>query len=90
MVVFILVYNYGFIWVMSSYYFENIDVGFLYNGDYFVKDVIINVDGFCGNGWVCEYWWNFVVNMVVFRNVVVGIDIKYWRNENDEIFFVCG
>ncbi|XP_052722542.1 alpha-amylase-like [Crassostrea angulata] len=89
-VAFTLAYNYGFTRVMSSYYFENTDAGPPHNADYSAKDVTINADGSCGNGWVCEHRWNPIANMVVFRNAVAGTDIKHWRNENDEISFARG
>ena len=87
---FTLAYNYGFTRVMSSYYFQNSDQGPPHNADYSAKDVTINDDGSCGNGWVCEHRWNPIANMVAFRNAVAGTNITQWRNENDEISFARG
>ncbi|XP_062602028.1 alpha-amylase-like, partial [Saccostrea cucullata] len=89
-VAFTLAYNYGFTRVMSSYYFQSSDEGPPHNSDYSAKDVTINADGSCGNGWVCEHRWNPIANMAVFRNAVAGTEIKNWRNQNDEISFARG
>lgn len=44
-------------------------------------DVIINPDGSCGNGWVCEHRWNPISKMVRFRNAVAGTQMEnYWNN----------
>ena len=87
---FTLAYNYGFTRVMSSYYFQSSDQGPPHNADYSAKDVTINADGSCGNGWVCEHRWNPIANMVAFRNALAGTNITHWRNENDEISFARG
>ena len=93
-VAYMLAQDYGFARVMSSYYFDNTDVGppmdengrfvekwkcvnfFMYifsrfnriqikNVQFFRPlDVIINSDGTCGNGWVCEHRWNVISKMV--------------------------
>lgn len=89
-VAFTLAYNYGFTRVMSSYYFHSSDEGPPHNSDYSAKDVTINADGTCGNGWVCEHRWNPIANMVAFRNAVAGTGINHWINQNDEISFARG
>ncbi|XP_069131143.1 alpha-amylase-like [Argopecten irradians] len=87
---FTLAYNYGFPRVMSSYYFQSTDQGPPHNGDFSTKDVTIDGDGLCGNGWVCEHRWPAIANMVRFRNAVAGTDLNHWRNENDEVSFSRG
>ncbi|XP_078323364.1 alpha-amylase-like [Crassostrea virginica] len=87
---FTLAYNYGFTRVMSSYYFQSSDQGPPHNADYSAKDVTINADGSCGNGWVCEHRWNPIANMVAFRNAVAGTNVNHWRNENEEVSFARG
>ena len=37
------------------------------NSDGSIKDVTINADGTCGNGWICEHRWKQIHNMVEFR-----------------------
>ena len=32
-----------------------------------IKDVTINPDGTCGDGWICEHRWRQITNMVEFR-----------------------
>lgn len=67
-VCFSLAHDYGFMRIMSSYYFDNSDQGppgSSYGG---TDDVPINGDGTCGGGWVCEHRWNAITQMVS-RNV---------------------
>lgn len=54
------------------------DQGPPHNDDLSTKDVTINADGTCGNGWVCEHRWAPVANMAAFRNAVAGTDLNHW------------
>ncbi|XP_050415125.2 alpha-amylase [Patella vulgata] len=89
-VAFTLAYNYGFTRVMSSYSFDSTDQGPPHNSDFSAKDVTINQDGSCGNGWVCEHRWNPIGNMVAFRNAVTGTDLNNWYNQGDVVAFGRG
>ncbi|KZS14665.1 Alpha-amylase 1 [Daphnia magna] len=78
---YMLAHPYGFTQVMSSYYFDNSDVGPPHNEDYSAADVIIKPDGSCDGGWVCEHRWNPIAKMVRFRNAVAGTAMEnYWNN----------
>ncbi|XP_071087740.1 alpha-amylase-like [Haliotis cracherodii] len=88
---FTLAYNYGFVRVMSSYFFgSDTDAGPPHNADFSAKDVTINADGSCGNGWVCEHRWDPIANMVAFRNVVAGTGIEHWYDSGDVVAFARG
>lgn len=88
---FTIAYNYGFVRVMSSYYFgDDSSQGPPHNSDFSTKDVPIEADGSCGNGWVCEHRWRPIANMIAFRNAVAGTSLDNWRNQNDEVSFSRG
>lgn len=87
---FMLANDYGFPRVMSSFHFSGSDDGPPHNNDYSTKDVSINSDGSCGNGWVCEHRWDAIANMVAFRNAVVGTSKGNYYQEGDEIAFSRG
>ena len=89
-VAFLLANDYGFTRVMSSYYFNDRDAGPPHNADYSAKDVTINSDGTCGNGWVCEHRWRPIGNMVAFRNAVAGTSKQNWYRQGDVVAFARG
>jgi len=85
-VCFMLAFDYGFTRVMSSYYFgEDSEMGppHLDDGQYTTADVIINDDGSCGGGWVCEHRWNAISKMVSFRTAVSGAPAENFWSEGD-------
>ncbi|XP_048219733.1 alpha-amylase 2B-like [Perognathus longimembris pacificus] len=96
---FMLAHPYGFTRVMSSYhwprYFENGKdvndwVGPPSNNET-IKEVTINPDTTCGNGWVCEHRWRQIRNMVAFRNVVDGQPFtNWWDNGSNQVAFGRG
>ena len=43
-----------------------------------IKDVIINPDGSCGNGWVGEHRWKAIAGMASFSKAVKGTDVGGW------------
>lgn len=89
-VAYTLAQDYGFTRIMSSYYFDNSDAGPPSNG-YSTSDVVINADGSCGGGWVCEHRWNVMQKMVKFRNAVVGAGMEnYWNNGGAVAFSRAG
>lgn len=87
---FMLANDYGFTRLMSSFSFSGSDDGPPHNGDYSTKDVTINADGSCGDGWVCEHRWSSIANMVAFRNAVVGTTKENYYQQGDEIAFSRG
>ncbi|CAG2253198.1 AMY [Mytilus edulis] len=90
-VAFMLANDYGFPRIMSSYYFgDDSSQGPPHNSDYSIKDVTIENNGLCGNGWVCEHRWNPIGNMVAFRNAVAGTTKVHWKDQNDQVSFARG
>ncbi|XP_041506814.1 pancreatic alpha-amylase-like isoform X2 [Microtus oregoni] len=96
---FMLAHPYGFTRVMSSYYWErNIQNGQDVNDwigppndNGVTKEVTINPDTTCGNGWVCEHRWRQIRNMVAFRNVVNGQPLSnWWDNGSNQVAFGRG
>ncbi|XP_041504368.1 alpha-amylase 1-like [Microtus oregoni] len=96
---FMLAHPYGFTRVMSSYYwpryFENgDDINNWFgppNDNGATKEVTINEDTTCGNGWVCEHRWRQIRNMVAFRNVVNGQPLSnWWDNGSNQVAFGRG
>ncbi|KAK4293347.1 hypothetical protein Pmani_033953 [Petrolisthes manimaculis] len=88
---FALAHDYGFMRIMSSYYFDNTDAGppGSSNGGN-TDSPIINGDGSCGGGWVCEHRWNAISKMVGFRNAVAGTNIANWYQVGDNVAFSRG
>jgi alpha-amylase len=90
---FMLAWPYGFAQIMSSYNFNRNDdaQGPPTNGGGDTKDVLINSDGTCGNGWICEHRWRQITNMVEFRNVAGTAPVaNWWDNGNHQIAFSRG
>lgn len=90
---FMLAWPYGFPKVMSSYMFnKNNDAqGPPSNNGADTKDVIVNADDTCGNGWICEHRWRQIYNMNGFRNVASGEQVRnWWDNGNHQIAFSRG
>ncbi|XP_073906982.1 pancreatic alpha-amylase-like isoform X2 [Castor canadensis] len=96
---FMLAHPYGLAQVMSSYhwprYFKNgKDVNDWFgppNNNGVIKEVTINPDSTCGNGWVCEHRWRQIRNMVIFRNVVDGQPFSnWWDNGSNQVAFGRG
>ncbi|KAM7318035.1 hypothetical protein ACRRTK_022772 [Alexandromys fortis] len=90
---FMLAHPYGFTRVMSSYYWErNIQNGQDENDwigppndNGVTKEVTINPDTTCGNGWVCEHRWRQI------RNVVHGQPFSnWWDNSSNQVAFGRG
>ena len=48
-----------------------------------IKDVIINGDGSCGNGWVCEHRWPPIAGMAGFAKASNGMGNDHWWNEGN-------
>ncbi|KFO26901.1 Pancreatic alpha-amylase [Fukomys damarensis] len=96
---FMLAHPYGFARVMSSYRWDrNFQNGKDVN-DWIgppndngaTKEVTINEDTTCGNGWVCEHRWRQIRNMVAFRNVADGQPFSnWWDNGSNQIAFGRG
>jgi alpha-amylase len=68
-----LAWTYGFQRIMSSYEFTDTEASPPMDANENTLPVIINPDGTCGNGWVCEHRWPQIANMVAFRAAVDGM-----------------
>lgn len=88
---FMLAHPYGVTRVMSSFAFDNTDAGPPQDSNGQIKSPVINADGTCSGGWVCEHRWRQVFNMVQFRNVVSGMGLDNWYdNGRNQIAFSRG
>ena len=86
-----LAWDYGTARVMSSYMFNNSDEGPPSDDDGNTNTIVINDDGMCEDGWVCEHRWRSVRNMACFRNIAAGEPMQnWWDNGNGFIAFSRG
>ncbi|KAK7484352.1 hypothetical protein BaRGS_00024357 [Batillaria attramentaria] len=87
---FMLAWPYGVARVMSSYNFTDATQGPPSTNE--VTDrVVINGDGGCDGGWVCEHRWRQVYNMVAFRNVAGSEPVaNWWTGADYQIAFSRG
>ncbi|KAL7646602.1 UNVERIFIED_CONTAM: hypothetical protein RMT77_001853 [Armadillidium vulgare] len=88
-VVYTLAQDYGLPRVMSSYFFHDNHHGPPSDGAN-TKSVIINADGTCGNGWVCEHRWPSISRMVKFRNAAGNTYKDNWYSHEDTVAFSRG
>lgn len=54
------------------------------------KDVVINDDGACEGGWVCEHRWPTIATLVRFRTAVAGADVNHWYAPHGLVAFSRG
>lgn len=54
------------------------------------KDVVINDDGACEGGWVCEHRWPTIATLVRFRTAVAGADVNHWYAPRGLVAFSRG
>lgn len=67
--------------LMSSYYFDDPSQGPPQNTtDGSIISRGIDANGKCTNGWVCEHRWSPIANMIEFRAVTAGEDVKSFNN----------
>lgn len=86
-----LSHPYGNVRIMSSFDFKVKDQGPPHDGHFNILSPIINADGTCGNGWVCEHRWPLTTKMVDFRNVADAAPLSmWWENGKDQIAFSRG
>jgi alpha-amylase len=83
-------YTYGHPRIMSSYFFEDTEEGPPHEEDYTTKDVIINPDGSCGNGWVCEHRWAPITGMAGFAKAAKDQPYINRANNGNEIAWSRG
>jgi len=89
---FMLAWPYGFAQIMSSYLFDkNNDAQGPPGSNGETSNVVINSDGSCGGGWICEHRWRQIANMVKFRNIAGSEPVlNWWDNQNNQIAFSRG
>ena len=87
--VFMLAWPYGRPKVMSSYAFDDGDVGPPRDGEETLR--VHDGEGGCREQWVCEHRWPGIAGMVGFRNVAGDAPVEnWWSNDNDQIAFSRG
>lgn len=69
---YMLAWPHGYPRMISSFDFTDTEAGPPMDAEENILPVIINTDGTCGNGWVCEHRWNALTNMVQFYITVDG------------------
>ncbi|XP_065336314.1 alpha-amylase A-like [Cloeon dipterum] len=84
---FMLAWPHGYPRIISSFDFVDPEVGPPMDVDENILPVIINDDGTCGNGWVCEHRWNALTQMTNFRIAVQGSTnvTEWWDNGNNQV-----
>ena len=70
------------IFLLGNLYLTSIAQGPPSNSDGSIKDVLINSDGTCGNGWICEHRWRQIYNMVEFRYVSANSLLKFFSTKH--------
>ncbi|XP_064862171.1 pancreatic alpha-amylase 2a5-like [Oncorhynchus nerka] len=92
-VAYMLAHPYGVARVMSSFRWNRADdwQGPPSHEDGSTKDVHVNADDTCEDGWVCEHRWRQITNMATFRNVVNGQPhSNWWDNGDNQVAFGRG
>ncbi|XP_026735020.1 alpha-amylase 2-like isoform X2 [Trichoplusia ni] len=88
---FLLAHSYGQPRIMSSYHFDRNDQGPPNDRNEDIQPPLINEDGSCEGGWVCEHRWPSIYKMVNFRNAVRDTKVEnWWDNGNNQIAFSRG
>jgi alpha-amylase len=82
--------TYGWPRVMSSYDFTNTDEGPPHNADYSTKDIVINADGTCADGWICEHRWQAIAGMAGFAKAANGQPFTNWWTEGNKAAYSRG
>lgn len=86
-----LAWTYGVPRIMSSFYFENRDVGPPSDSNKNILAPTFDANGQCNNGWVCEHRWPRIAQMIGFRNAAYGTGVtNWWDNGNNQIAFSRG
>lgn len=75
--------------ILSGYDFKTSDQGPPQDGNHNIISPSFNEDNSCGNGWICEHRWRQIYNMVKFRNVVHGTELKNWWDNGDQQIAFC-
>ncbi|XP_030846564.1 alpha-amylase B-like [Strongylocentrotus purpuratus] len=78
-----LAWNYGTARIFSGYVFVDSDQGPPSDSSGNTDDVVINAEGLCDGGWVCEHRWRAIRNMVCFRNVAGDEPVDNWWDNGD-------
>jgi len=88
---FMFAWPYGLLQLISSFRFDFYDQGAPSVDGFTAKDVSINPDNTCNDGWVCEHRWRQIYNMVKFSNVATYQPVKHWwDNGYHQVAFARG
>lgn len=71
-IAFMSAWPHGVIKLISSYEFDTQEQGPPHDDEYAIKNVELNQNGTCRNGWICEHRWPEIFSMVKFRSIVSG------------------
>ncbi|KAF4520994.1 hypothetical protein B566_EDAN002490 [Ephemera danica] len=82
-------WSHGFPRIISSFDFTNPEAGPPMDANEDILPVIINPDGTCGNGWVCEHRWPAIRNMVEFKIAVEGTNVTNWWDNGNNMVAWC-
>ncbi|KAL5288356.1 Amy-d.2 family protein [Megaselia abdita] len=84
-------FPFGITRIMSSFSFDDTDQGPPKDSSGNIKSPVIQKDGSCDAGWVCEHRWRQIYNMVEFQNQVKGTEVgNWWDNGKNQIAFCRG
>lgn len=77
--------------IMSSFGFDDADIGPPSDSSNNIIGPGFNDDGTCTNGWICEHRWREINSMVALRNTVAGTELNnWWSNGDQQIAFGRG
>lgn len=86
-----LAWPYGIDRIMSSFDFEGHDQGPPKDANGNLQSPVINPDGSCSGGWVCEHRWRSISSMVGFKNIAGSTAVaNWWDNGSNMIAFSRG
>lgn len=77
-VAFMLAYSYGIPRIMSSFEFTISDQGPPADSNGNLISPVINPDGTCSGGYICEHRWRQIYSMIEFKNVTNDAVVKFW------------
>ncbi|XP_025084984.1 alpha-amylase-like [Pomacea canaliculata] len=87
---FTLAFTNGPVRLMSSYDFDDPELGPPVTLNSSLASVEYTDNGTCSGGWICEHKWPLVSKMAAFRNAVAHKDLNHWTSSEDLVAFSRG